>query len=127
MGNLTTNFSRQEFMCKCGCGLASISSELVSKLQTMRTACGFPFTITSGCRCAKHNKNVGGKIDSAHLPDTNGVCHAVDIAYSTANDLYSMIMAAQQAGIKRIGINFAKRFIHIDNDSGKPQPVIFSY
>ena len=127
MGDLSKNFSKSEITCKCGCGLSSISLGLIEKLQNMRIQCGFPFTITSGCRCAKHNKAVGGKLDSAHLPDPAGICHAVDIAFATSNQLYAIIGAAIAFGVKRIGINFAKRFVHIDDDKGKPQPVIFSY
>lgn len=31
------------------------------------------------------------------------------------------------SGFDRIGINFKKRFVHVDVDYSKPSPTIFSY
>ena len=36
MGDLTDNFSRSEFACKCGCGADAISLDLVERLQLLR-------------------------------------------------------------------------------------------
>lgn len=128
MGDLTKNFSAWEIECRCGCGLKRISPRLMAMIQTVRDACGFPFHINSGCRCAAHNKNVGGKTDSAHLPSkATGECLALDIAFANGFQLYTLIRALQAAGFKRIGINFKKSFVHADIDEGKPQNTIFSY
>jgi len=71
---LTANFFRDEFACQCGCGFDAISLLMVDRLQQVREAINIPIKITSGCRCATHNKAIGGVEDSGHL---NGF--AVDI------------------------------------------------
>lgn len=129
MGDLTKNFSKSEIRCKCGCGLDSIDPILMEMAQAVRDECGFPIIITSGCRCVKHNKSklVGGKADSAHLPNKQGVCQALDIAFTSGAQLYAIMNAAFNAGFQRIGINFAKNFIHVDVDKSKPRNTIFRY
>ena len=62
------HFKKEEFTCKCGCGQNNISYRLVGILEEIRTHFGNnPVIITSGCRCAKHNKNVGGVSSSQHI------------------------------------------------------------
>jgi len=67
MGDLTKNFSRSEFACKCGCGFDTIDYEVLNRLEDLRLIYNAPITINSACRCAKHNKVVGGKSSSMHL------------------------------------------------------------
>lgn len=62
------HFKKSEFNCKCGCGLNNISYSLVKILEDIRYHFGGkPVTITSGTRCSKHNKEVGGIRGSKHL------------------------------------------------------------
>ena len=74
MGDLTENFSRSEFACKCGCGLDEIQLSVVELCQEVRDHYGVPVTVTSACRCPSHNSYVGGSSGSRHLE-----CDAVDI------------------------------------------------
>ena len=67
LGNITHNFSRHEFACKCGCGLDNIDNQIVHRLQVVRDILGVKITINSGCRCKEHNYAVGGKPASLHL------------------------------------------------------------
>ena len=67
MGDLTRNFSRKEFACRCGCGFDQISLRLVSHLQVLRSLLKTPIYIHSGCRCAAHNAAVRGTKKSNHL------------------------------------------------------------
>lgn len=60
-------FKKSEFTCKCGCNLNNIDINLVKILDEIRTHFNKPVIITSGTRCTKHNKNVGGKSYSRHL------------------------------------------------------------
>lgn len=60
-------FKKSEFTCKCGCGMNNISIELVKVLEDIRNHFGQPCTVTSGCRCASHNKKVGGVQGSRHV------------------------------------------------------------
>ena len=61
------NFEQSEFACKCGCGFDDIDYALVLVCQQLRTAYGKPVVISSGCRCEKHNANVGGVVNSRHI------------------------------------------------------------
>ena len=67
MGDLTKNFSRREFACKCGCGYDGVNPSIVFALQIIRDHFDAPITISSGCRCGKHNKAEGGHPNSKHL------------------------------------------------------------
>ena len=67
MGDLTENFSKREFACRCGCGFDTPSLKLVQLLQRIRNHIGQPITVVSGCRCPKHNSAVGGARNSQHL------------------------------------------------------------
>jgi len=67
MGDLSKNFSRHEFACKCGCGLNTVDAELIKVLQDVRDHFQAPIEITSGCRCLKHNTDVGGSVASKHM------------------------------------------------------------
>ena len=122
MARLSKNFTSEEFACKCGCGYDTPDPELVRMLQTARDLYGKPITITSGCRCIKHNRNVKGASNSAHI---SGM--AADIATPTGAARYELLKALMSAGFERIGINFAQRFLHVDIDDTKPAPTIFSY
>jgi len=70
---LTKNFNSSEFACKC-CGRVSIDTRLVLKLQELRDEIDTPIYITSGFRCKKHNREVGGARCSLHR-------------YATASDI----------------------------------------
>ena len=62
------HFKVSEFACKCGCGFKNINLELVKVLEDIRSHFGDnPIIITSGCRCATHNKKVGGVEGSRHV------------------------------------------------------------
>ena len=118
---MTNYFSRKELECKC-CGTYIISDDLLTRLNQARESAGIPFIITSGYRCQKHNDRVGGKPNSAH---TTG--QAVDIAFKNSNECFKIVRALYDAGFRRIGINFAKSFVHCDVDGSKPQDVLFKY
>jgi len=58
-------FERSEFACKCGCGFDAVDAELLEVLTDVRETFG-PVSITSGNRCKKHNKTIGGAEESQH-------------------------------------------------------------
>jgi uncharacterized protein YcbK (DUF882 family) len=60
-------FIREEFACKCGCGFDTVDYKLAEILDSLREFFGKPITITSGCRCSKHNENEEGRPKSQHL------------------------------------------------------------
>jgi len=73
MGNLTRNFSRSEFACQDGCGFDTVDYETVAVMQRLRNELTSHFgrevriQITSGCRCSKHNAEIGGAPHSQHI------------------------------------------------------------
>lgn len=118
---LKNYFTEEELACKC-CGQKKVSLALVERLNQARAFAGIPFIITSGYRCPKHNQEVGGVPTSAH---TKGL--AVDIAFKNSAQCFKIVRALFDAGFRRIGINFAKSFVHCDIDETKPQDVLFKY
>lgn len=60
-------FKKGEFTCKCGCGLNNMNLAVVKIADKVREHFGSPAIVTSGSRCEKHNKEVGGVANSRHL------------------------------------------------------------
>ena len=58
MGDLTANFNRSEYACKCGCGKDDIKDELATKVQLLRNILDRPIKINSGIRCSNHNSTI---------------------------------------------------------------------
>jgi len=69
--NLTKNFSKLEFDCKCGCEMPKKVldnvQKLASQLQVLRDEVGVSIKINSAYRCPKHNKSIGGVNNSQHI------------------------------------------------------------
>jgi len=112
-------FTKRETQCPCGCGL-DITDELRDKLNVAREKLGIPIIITSGARCKKHNKKVGGSKTSSHLKGL-----AIDIAIPDSKYRYDLMYALKTSGFTRIG--HAKKFIHADIDYSKPSDVEWVY
>lgn len=58
-----------EVACKCGCGGVP-KKEMLDKFDEIREAYGKPIHITSGFRCEKQNKKIGGSPKSNHCKGT---------------------------------------------------------
>ena len=108
-------FKIEEFACEC-CGVADMDQSLLWHLDYAREVSEVPFSINSGYRCKKHNKEVGGKPESAHLTG-----NAVDIATPDSRTRFKVIMSLMAAGFNRLGIY--DTFVHVDNDKTKPHEV----
>lgn len=61
------HFKKEEFTCKCGCGMNNIDLKLVKILDEIREYFGQAVIISSGCRCKNHNTKVGGVQGSRHV------------------------------------------------------------
>jgi uncharacterized protein YcbK (DUF882 family) len=115
------NFQKHEFDCECGCGFNNATDELLSKLQNARFLAKVPFSISSGCRCQKHNdKQKDSVSDSAHVKG-----FAADIRVSDSQTRFKVLTALFSVGFSRIGV--ANSFIHCDCDSAKPQNLVWTY
>jgi len=115
MGDLSKNFSRHEFECRC-CGRAEINQRLVDALQELRDLAGLPVRVISGYRCPEHNQAIGGATRSQHLLGT-----AADIVVSGMIPagmcrLAEDIEAFHNGGI---GVYPDKGFIHVDVRDGR--------
>jgi len=70
---VSQHFRRGEFACKCGCEQVAVDVELICCLEIIRNELNKLFQelvvieITSGNRCKKHNRTVGGATGSKHL------------------------------------------------------------
>ena len=121
------NFSRREFVCRCGCGQASMDADFVQALQNIRDAVGFAMPITSGFRCPDYNNRISPQtgLDGPH---TTGL--AADIGAYGAEAL-DLVFAAEKAGMTGIGVRqkgaLERRFIHLDQHSHHIRPWIWSY
>jgi len=103
------------------------AEDFMRKVETLRLVVGFPLTVTSAARCAKHNRAVSETGDSG--PHTTG--RAIDFAVDRARAL-RVVEAALGLGFTGIGVQQkgASRFIHIDDlpdAPGQPRPTIWSY
>jgi len=116
---LTKNFHRDEFACKCGCGLNDISTLLVAKLQDVRESLGKPIQINSGLRCPQQNEDAGSNAFSPHLYG-----FAADIKCENSTDRSAMLPLLLRK-FRRVGIG--KDFIHVDVDPQKDQGVCWVY
>ncbi len=121
-------FKQNQITCKCGCGYSAISKQLMDMVYQLRLLINMPLTVTSGCRCLKHNRSIGSNDTSSHITGL-----AIDIAIPHKNNqefidnLDKMIFFAGVVGFKRIGINRDKKFIHLDVDYNKIHPSVFKY
>lgn len=65
---LSDNFRLSEFACNCGCkNQPEVPPRLIEILEEFRFHFGRPIKINSSYRCYKHNKYVGGSVNSQHL------------------------------------------------------------
>jgi uncharacterized protein YcbK (DUF882 family) len=111
--NITEQFNPPQFV------LDNIDN-LAQQLQVARDYFGEPMIFSSGYRCLKLNKAVGGVANSAH---TSGM--AVDIEFTSEAHAKKLIEALIKAGFKRIGLGWS--FIHVDIDMSKPHPACWLY
>ena len=95
-------FKKSEFKCQCGgkyCNgyPADINPKLIDILEKLRAYFGKPITITSGLRCKKHNKAVGGVSNSQHQ-------------YGKAADIY--IAGVDKAKIKAKAYEYGAKYCY---------------
>lgn len=110
---LTKNFDSTEFACKCGKCDGNVTIEFARKMQLLRDTCGHKLPITSGYRCAEHNKKVGGALDSRHI---YGDAADISTAAFTGRQYCELIGHALDCGFTGIGLGVG--FIHVDTRAG---------
>lgn len=124
MGDLTADFSRDEFRCPC-CKAYGMQRETIAKLQQLRSRYGKAIGIVQGggYRCARQLK---GSL-SAH-----GEGRAADLGVPR-EDLFSLVKLAIGVGFTGLGIKNKKGKwqLHVDDapaiDDLRPRPWIWTY
>ncbi|NLX90790.1 MAG: DUF882 domain-containing protein [Firmicutes bacterium] len=104
---VSENFTLREFQCKCGCQQVKLHSELLKRLQALRTETRRAVVVNSGYRCPAHNKKVSGAVSSQHLKGT-----AADIV------IVGLPIAEQRKICEKYfadgGIGYAATYTHVD-------------
>lgn len=103
---LSPHFKLKEFQCRC-CGTVKIHPMLLEALERLRELWGNPIVITSGYRCANHNREVGGAKESRH---TKGF--AVDVV-CIASEQARVSKLAREAGFDQAIPYGVRNFIHL--------------
>jgi uncharacterized protein YcbK (DUF882 family) len=108
---LSENFRRSEFACRCNCGFDDISPVLIKALQELRDTIAQAIHVSSGCRCEAHNRRVGGSRQSQHIRGT-----AADISCRWLTPQELRRYALQIEAFKGIGLY--RGFLHVDVRGG---------
>ena len=105
-----------ELQCRCGCGRYNYEDEFLIRAQAFRYLLNLPMTVTSGGRCVKHNKNVGGVDTSLHQCETKKAS-AMDFTCSKLQHAYDL--ACKSGLFNEVILYKTKRFIHIGWDKNQ--------
>lgn len=109
MQKLNEYFQRKEFACKCGCGFDAVDVELLELITRIREHYNAPMTITSACRCEKHNKAVGGASASQHK-----LGKAVDFQIKGFTPQQVQAELNTFLPKDKYGLGYGKTFTHLD-------------
>lgn len=124
--HLSPHFTAGEFECKCGCGYGlnpgDVSLLLVEGLERVRAKVGRPLFCVlwdsthetwvqagSGCRCAAHNKEVGGVPHSYHVRG-----QAADVWGPAVNEIFEAAAGIYPFINGGIGRYEEEGFVHLD-------------
>jgi zinc D-Ala-D-Ala carboxypeptidase len=100
------HFTLDEFTCS-ETGENEISHAFVADLDKLRSACGFPFIVTSGYRSEQHSDEVKKDAPGYH---TKGI--AADIFVENSHRRFVIIKKAMAMGFT--GLGNGKNFVHLD-------------
>jgi len=107
-GHLAKHFAAEELACGCDrdeCRAVVVHWRLIRLLSRMREQIGQPLYVTSGYRCPKYNRDVGGARESLHLAGM-----AADVQASIEPRHLAAVALACGAG----GIGVYPRHVHVD-------------
>lgn len=104
------NFTENELRCKC-CGMLPIVKiqGIMTVLQMVRFRLNRPIIVTSGYRCPRHNKRVGGHPNSYHM---QAMAADISIAGWSADEFEAFSNALPDRVYHKRYVS--KSFVHID-------------
>ncbi len=119
MGNLTKNFSKREFDCRCGCDMPedvyNNVKSLAIELQIIRDFTNESISINSGYRCLKHNRDIGSNDRSQH---PKGKAADIVIDGYNPDEVYEIVQNLRRnpvlKGVTIQGIGRYNTFTHVD-------------
>ncbi|MCK9370545.1 D-Ala-D-Ala carboxypeptidase family metallohydrolase [Candidatus Dojkabacteria bacterium] len=116
--SLSEHFAKFEFECQCkykDCMQQSVNEELIAKLELVRTEFGAPLSISSGFRCAKHQRDLAETMETAVGLSQHELGNAADIATNPAKSI--LLLPIIRKHFMAVGV--ANSFIHVDLRTGK--------
>lgn len=105
---LSEHFDSDEFACRCGCGFADVSPELIEVLEDLRAYFRQSIKISSGCRCPARNKEVGGETKSKHM---EGIAADIQVKNIVPYKVYKYLNTKYS---EKYGIGLYPTWVHID-------------
>lgn len=103
-------------VCSC-CGTGGLSISILIVLEQIRGLTGKPVILSSGARCTKYNKSIGGTKNSEHLStEEDPLSDAVDIHIEgmSTKELHLLVKGLPYANLLGIGYYPKDGFIHVD-------------
>jgi len=92
--------------------LSGVQPGILQKFEQIQSQAGTPLTVTSGFRDPKHNAEVGGAKNSAHMRG-----NAIDVSFGGGiPQALKLIEAASKAGIGGIGV-YSDSNLHFDTET----------
>jgi len=122
VGDLKEHFWRRELSCRC-CSKLGLAPLFLHKLESLRGDYGEPMSVNCGCRCPKHNKEVGGAPRSMHLTNLSGDGIPEGLTGSCAVDIHCPMESDNAVARERLirlarerswSIGHYETFVHLD-------------
>ena len=121
MGNLTKNFSSNEFECPCGCGESKMNPKFMTRLQTFKDVMGISIPIVKGssyvCKSSAKSKEEYNTLGRVTMPKIK------------ESDLFKAVSVAMSIGFTGIGIKNKNGSVqlHLDDLEGTNRPSIWTF
>lgn len=128
------HFNQSDFQsnnCVPKCNIDDMDKDFMEKLDLARKYSGEEaekhgdkcvYVITSAFRTVEHELSKGRNGSSAHTLRVS-----VDIRSISSRQRHYILYGLYKAGFHRIGINYNKKFIHVDDSTQHNPRVNFSY
>ena len=73
MGDLSKDFSRNEYSCKCGCGFSSVNRKIVEIVLDVEEHWGKDVEVITACRCRFFNSSYPGAARDTLHPEGKAI------------------------------------------------------